>query len=356
MKPSLNKKVKWSKKLAPVALALATMAGTTACESKMCLDQVACGNATRGVVMALPEFSIPSMDEILPEIELGAAQIRAALIRLGVPAAVIDSLGVDGSDVDAVVDALGDHGVSINVDGLIEELLIDILEQVEAEVNAQIAASLPEGGSAEVTLLGVEDLTVDLYPGDIDRSILAALDQLSMNAKLSLPIQSIEQMNGGEASGGIKAETITSILESVELSELGLRTLAPTEAPVTEVKLLNPASRMAALRSNCEAGQTQFDLLEKLKVQLKQDMSGAQNQTLFNYPGTVGSGHCGVVLQAKTPIDLLDALITGAQLSLDITTGFPLESARILPAAKVKFTGSLELPGTITSLMGAISK
>jgi hypothetical protein len=350
MKKSI--KNKWM----PVALAAAVMAGTTACESEMCFDQVACGSATRGVVMALPEFVLPSMGEILPQIELNSAQIRSALIQAGVPATVLNSLGVDFNDIDAVLDALGDRGFTIEVDGVVELLLQEVLAQVEAEVNSQIDAGLPEGAIAEVNLLGVENLVVELIPGDIDGSILAALDQLSLNAKVGLPVPSFETMMADGGNAGMDVETLTSIFESIELSELGLRTLAPNEAPVTEVKLLNPASRTAALRTSCEAGQTEFDLLEKLNVKLKQDLPSAQSQTLFNYLGIVGSGDCGVVLQSKTSVDLLDALITGATLTLDITTGFPIDSARLLPSVKVKFTGSLELPGTITTLIGAASK
>jgi hypothetical protein len=96
-------------------------------------------------------------------------------------------------------------------------------------------------------------------------------------------------------------------------------------------------------------------LLEALKVQLKQDVAGAQTQTLFNYSLTSSVDQCGVVLKAKTPVDLLDAMITGATLKMDITTGFPVETSRMLPVGKIKFTGSLELPGTITSLMKAFS-
>jgi|GEM_PF-6143230 len=321
-----------------------------------CYDQLACGSATRGVVMALPEFEIPSLTSMLPQIELSADAVEEAFNQAGVSDSVLDSLGVDLSDLDVVVDALADAGIEVPIDGVVEDLIVSQVAALEAAVNAEIAESMPEGGTATVELLGIEDLTLDVDPSDINGSINDALAQLSIRAQLDFPIPALETMMQGESGGSsVDVESVTSVIGSIEISELGLRTMAPTESAVTEVKLLNPANKQAALRSTCETGQPKFDLLEALKVQLKQDVAGAQTQTLFSYSGASNANKCGVVLKATTPVDLFDAMITGATFKLDITTGFPVETSRMLPVGKIKFTGTLELPGTITTLMKAFS-
>jgi hypothetical protein len=354
----MKKTFLFSKKNLSLALAGAVSAlSLSGCMTdESCYDQLACGSATRGVVMALPEFGIPSLTEMLPEIELSSSAVEEALNQAGVPDAVLNSLGVDLSDIDAVVDALEDQGISVSVDGIVEDLLVTQIAALETAVNAEIAGSMPEGGTATVELLGVEELTLNVDVNDINGTINDALGQLSIRAQLNFPIPSLETMMQGEDGGNsVDVDTITSVIDAIEISELGLRTMAPTESAVTDVKLLNPANKQAALRSTCETGQPKFDLLEALKVQLKQDVAGAQTQTLFNYSLTSSVDQCGVVLKAKTPVDLLDAMITGATLKMDITTGFPVETSRMLPVGKIKFTGSLELPGTITSLMKAFS-
>ena len=352
-KPSLFSKKNLALAFAGAVSAL-SLSGCMTDES--CYDQLACGSATRGVVMALPEFGIPSLTSMLPQIELSADTVEEAFNQAGVSDAVLDSLGVDLSNLDVVVDALADAGIEVPIDGVVEDLLVAQVAALEAAVNAEIAKSMPEGGTATVELLGVEDLVLEVDPSDINSSINDALAQLSIRAQLDFPIPALETMmqdENGESS--VDVESVTSVIDSIEISELGLRTMAPTEASVTEVKLLNPANKQAALRSTCEEGQPKFDLLEALKVKLKQDVAGAQTQTLFSYSSASNANKCGVVLKAKTPVDLFDAMITGASLKLDITTGFPVETSRMLPVGKIKFTGSLELPGTITTLMKAFS-
>lgn len=337
------------------ALGALSAVSLSACVSDSdCYDQFACGSASRGVVMALPEFTIPSLAEMAPDLELSSDTVRSVLNAAGVSDSMLDSLGVDLSDIDAVLAALSSAGVSIPVDGIVEDLLLSELAQLETAVNAQINASMPEGGTASVELLGVEDLVVSVDPTDLQGSIQAALDQLSIRAALRFPIPTLEEMMNREGPSPIDVETVTSVVESIEISELGLRTLAPTEAAVVDVKLLNPTSKQAALRSTCEAGQPKFDLLESLSVKLQQNVAGSSNQTLFSYNGSSGNV-CGVVLKAKTPVDLLDSMVTGATLTLDLTTGFPSETSRMLPVGKIKFTGSLELPGTVQTLIKALS-
>jgi hypothetical protein len=304
--------------------------------------------------MALPEFHLPSLMELAPDLELGSDAIREALNAAGVSDAVIDALGIDLSDIDSVLAALSASGIAIPVDGLVEDLLVDQLAQLEVAVNEQINASMPEGGSASVTILGVEDLELTIDSSDIDGSILAALDQLSIKATLTFPVPSLEDMMNKDGQSSVDVSTVTSVVDSIEISELGLRTMASSEDPVLEVKLLNPTSKQGALRSTCEPGQPEFDLLESLNVKIKQNVDGATSQALFSYSGT-SKEVCGVVLKATAPVDLLDAMITGATLTMELTTGFPAEGSRMLPVGKIKFKGSLELPGTVQTLINAFS-
>lgn len=306
------------------------------------------------MTLALPEFSVPSVQELIGEIRPSQEQLRAALIAAGVSEPVIDAFGLDLLDVNQVLDTLRERGISFNLNSFAKVLLQKYLINLESAVNDWINSEMPKDGVAFISIEGTEGLQVNSQAQDLDAAIVNALGQLSLHVDIQYPFPKLSEITDSSQGGSTaSASMIEKVLGDVQLVEVGLRTMSASEPVVTKAKIVASSSRSSVLRSRCEAGQPKWNLISELHLSLQETLLSTSPKLLMSYSKSGSTDVCGIVAQSPTETNLRNALIDGGLVNLSLDSGFPLQSVRILPAGKVRISGKVDLPGSVLDAISA---
>jgi hypothetical protein len=324
-----------TKFLSAVSFAALAFAGASALQGcDPCLDQVGCASVTRAAALTFPEFTIPSFEDQVPAITLTEQQYWDALEAIGVDPAALEALGIDITSLEEL-DAAG-----VEVDGMIEVLLLEMVAELEESVNAEIAAGLPEGTTAEVSLEGVEDLEVPGLSPAINEVLIDLVSQLSLRVKVTTSIPSLSELSDGQIED-------TSFIEAIELQKIGVRTLGASEPVVTEPLLVSSTE----LRSNCVGDQPKIHFIRSLRLKITSVADPTKSSTLFDTTIAPGTQVCGFVAESTSTVDLFDYALDGATIELELSSNFPLQGARMLSGLKASITGYVEIPGSIQEVL-----
>ncbi len=288
-----------------------------------------------------PQVDIEGMLDIESLIPL--EEVEAILADAGLPQWMIDeamaALGDAAEyDLDAFGQALDDMGV--DTDLISDEMKLETIAALEAELEAEANAELPEelGMSVDFDLSAMAAIEVDFanFTESLTDAIYAT--PISVLVRATLSFQDLT---------GISPDSIP-VLRGVYLEKIGVRTLTSAEAS-DDTDVIEDQALMGA----CRDDQSDISWIKNISVVITPvvETGTADSTDLLSYTNTAASSVCSFYADVDEEFNIFESLDQAITLETQLTLTLPVADARVGMFVVGRVDGEVGIPSTIYELM-----
>ena len=285
-----------------------------------------------------PQIDLNGMLDIESLIPL--EEVEAILTDAGLPQWMIDEAmaalnDAAGYDLDAFGQALDDMGVDSDI--ISDEMKLETIASLEAELEADANAELPEGTTVDFDLTALADIEVDF--ANFTESLTDAIytTPISVLVHTSLSFQDLT---------GLSPDAIP-VLRGVYLEKIGIRTLTSAEDSM-DTDVIEDQSLMG----ECRDDQADISWIKGISLLVTPaDVVGVEPTELLTYSNSASSSVCSFYADVDSTFNFFENLDQVINLDTTLTLTLPVTDARIGMFVVGKIDGEIGIPSTIYELM-----